>query len=202
MDINYILRNGALFVAFLLGIYNILIWIRILLSWFHSPGASFNSPLVNTLSRVVDPYLNMFKNTNALRTKNLDFSPLLALAVLSIIQSLLQVFGQTGTLTINYTLALIVKTIYSYLISPLFFITILLLIVRLVLCYKRTPNAMAVSRMIESIIGKLLNWVQKNIFGSRLIANRTLITVTLVLTGILYFLVRLGVIKLMNYLLN
>lgn len=197
---NELLRNIALFLSFAIGIYNILIWIRIIFTWFRAPGLNFESPMVHTLAKIVDPYLNLFKGFSFMKTKNIDFTPLLAFAFLSIAKSLLELFGTSGTLPLGISLALIVKTLYSYLISPFFLILIILLIIRLVLCYKRNPHTVAISRAIESIIGSLLNWVQKNIYGSKLIANRTLIITTLILTLVIFFAARFGIIKLVIFL--
>jgi YggT family protein len=190
------LLNLALFLSFALGIYNLLIWIRIMITWVQIPlqkqGPRQESGLERFLKKVVDPYLNLFKGIGWLRTKKMDFSPLLAFALLSVLQSLLSIFGTTGSLSLGITLALIVQTFYAYIISPLFFILIILLIVRLFFCFKRTPTTIVMARGIESIIGGLLNYVQKLFFGSRGVANRTLIIASLVLTIILYILLRFG----------
>jgi YggT family protein len=192
--------NLALILSFILGVYNLLIWIRIIMTWIKIPlqnqGPKRESGLEKFLARVVDPYLNLFKGISWLKAKTLDFSPLLAFAILSIAQSMLSVFGTTGSLSLGITLALIVQTFYAYIISPFFFIFIILLIVRLFFCFKRTPTTIAMSRGIESIIGGLLNFVQKTFFGSRGVANRTLIIATLVVTVILYAFFRYGFIYL------
>lgn len=193
-------RDLASLLSFILSIYSLLIWIRIILTWVKIPRQ--NQRPINEggfqrfLSRIIDPYLNLFKGVRWLRTKTIDFSPLLAFAVLSIIQSLLSIFAKTGTLSLGRTLALIVQTFYAYLIAPFFFIFILLLIVRLFFCFKRTPTTIIMARKIESIIGSLLNYVQKTFFGSRGVANRTLVIATLIFTVILFLLFKYGFIYL------
>lgn len=190
------LLNLALFLSFVLGIYNLLIWIRIMITWVQIPlqkrGPRKESGLENFLKRVVDPYLDLFKRVSWLRTKTMDFSPLLAFALLSVVQSLLSIFGTTGSLSLGITLALIIHTFYTFIISPIFFILIILLIVRLFFCFKRTPTTIVMARGIENIIGGLLNYVQKIFFGSRGVANRTLIIATLIFTVILYVIFRTG----------
>jgi YggT family protein len=200
------LLDLALFLSFVLGIYNLLIWIRIIITWVQIPrqnqGPRQESGLERFLARVVDPYLSLFKGVSWLRTKTIDFSPLLAFALLSIVQSMLSIFGTTGSLTLGRTLALIVQTFYAYIVSPFFFIFIILLVVRLFFCYKRTPTTIVMARGIETIIGGLLNFVQKTFFGSKGVANRTLVTATLVFTVILYFLFKYGFIYLASTLAN
>lgn len=200
------LLNLALFLSFILGIYNLLIWIRIIITWVKIPlqkqGQRQENGLEKFLAKVVDPYLNLFKGISWLRTKTLDFSPLLAFALLSVVQSMLSIFGTTGSLSLGRTLALIVQTFYAYIVSPFFFIFIILLIVRLFFCFKRTPTTIVMARGIETIIGGLLNFVQKTFFGSRGVANRTLIIATLVFTIILFGLFRFGFIYLASTLVN
>jgi YggT family protein len=64
--------------------------------------------------------------------------------------------------------------------------------VRLFFCYKRTPTTIVMARGIETVIGGLMNWVQKVLFGSKGVANRTLVIATLVFTIILYVTFRMG----------
>lgn len=200
------LLDLALFLSFVLGAYNLLIWIRIIITWVNIPtqnrGARQQGGLERFLSRVVDPYLSLFKGIGWLKTKTIDFSPLLAFALLSIVQSMLSIFGNTGSLSLGVTLALIAQTFYGFIISPFFFIFIILLIARLVFCYKRTPTTIVMARGIESIIGGLLNFVQRTFFGSKGVANKTLVIATLVFTVIMYFILKYAFIYLSAFLVN
>lgn len=195
-----VLRDLALLLSTIIGIFNILIWIRIILTWVKIPrGNAPESQFSIILGKIVDPFLNIFKGARFLQSKNMDFSPLLAFAVLSIIKSILEIFGRTGTLTMGITAALIFQTVYSFLVSPLLFLLIILLGIRLFFCYKRTPTTIAMARSIETIIGGLLNWVQKNFFGSRGVANRTLVITSLIFTIVLYILIRIGFVYIINF---
>ncbi|MFA6864911.1 MAG: YggT family protein [Sphaerochaetaceae bacterium] len=203
MNAPTVLRDLALFLSSVLGIYNILIWIRILFSWIQIPGqmrgTQQEGPIITFIGKIVDPFLNMFKGVRGLSTKTIDFSPLLAFALLSIVKSLLQIYGQTGSLTLAVTVALILQTLYSYMISPFFVIFIILLVVRLYFCYRRTPTTIAMARGLETIIGGLLNFVQKTFFGSKGVANKTLVIASLIFTVVLYVLVRIGFVYLIHY---
>lgn len=197
-----LLMKIALVIAQLLTFYNLLIWIRIILSWFSSLSNLNNSSVVQLLNKIVDPYLNLFRNVNILKTNNIDFTPLLAFALISVLQSLFSMFGSTGTITLYVVLALILNTLWAYLISPFFVILIILLIIRLVLCYKRGPNSINLIRGLENIIGGFLNWIQKVFFFSKIISDRTLLITSTVFSIFSYIILKQLLNYLIAYLLN
>ncbi|MBW4578888.1 MAG: YggT family protein [Tildeniella nuda ZEHNDER 1965/U140] len=67
-----------------IGIYTALLFIRILLSWF--PNINWFDPPFSILSQLTDPYLNIFRSIIP-PLGGLDFSPLLALLLLQVVQS-------------------------------------------------------------------------------------------------------------------
>lgn len=68
-----------------LNIYFALLIIRILLSWF--PNVNWYDPPFSILSQLTDPYLNLFRSIIP-PLGGLDFSPILAILLLQVIQSL------------------------------------------------------------------------------------------------------------------
>jgi len=202
MQESTLLMKIALVIAQLLTFYNLLIWIKIILSWFSSLSNLNNSSVVQILNRIVDPYLNLFRNVKFLKTNNIDFTPLLAFALISVLQSLFSMFGATGTITLSLVLALIINTLWAYLISPFFVILIILLVVRLVLCYKRGPNSIALIRGLENIIGGFLNWIQKVFFFSKIVSDRTLLITSTAFSIFSYFVLKQLINYLIAYLLN
>jgi YggT family protein len=197
-----ILMKVALVLAQVLTFYNLLIWIKIIMSWF-SPFSNLNrSPVVQFLNKIVDPYLNLFRNAKALKTQTIDFTPLLAFALISILQSILNLYGTTGSITLNVVLALIISTLWSYLISPFFIILIALIGVRLFLCFKRGPNSITLIRSIERIIGGFLNWIQKVFFFSKIVSDRTLLIASTIFSIFSYIVVKQFITYLISYLVN
>ncbi|MCT7950244.1 YggT family protein [Ancylothrix sp. C2] len=75
-----------------LAIYNVLLVVRILLSWF--PNIDFYNPPFSILSQLTDPYLNLFRSLIP-PIGGLDFSPFLAFILLNVLQS---VIGQIPAL--------------------------------------------------------------------------------------------------------
>lgn len=66
-----------------LQIYSALLFIRILLSWF--PNINWFDPPFSILSQLTDPYLNIFRSFIP-PLGGLDFSPLLAILLLQVVQ--------------------------------------------------------------------------------------------------------------------
>lgn len=202
MQESTILMKTALAIAQLLAFYNLLIWIRILISWFAPISQINQSSFFIILKKIVDPYLDLFRNVNLLKTQNIDFTPLLAFALLSVIQSILNLFGATGSISLSIVLALIINTLWSYLFSPFFLIFTTMIVIRLILCFKKGQNTIAFIRTIENVIGGYLNWVQKVFFFSKIVSDRLLLIVSTTVTIIFYFLTKTVITYIISYLLN
>ena len=69
-----------------IGIYNALLIIRILLTWF--PNLDTTNPILTTLFSITDPYLNVFRGVIP-PIGGLDLSPILAFISLSLIKQLI-----------------------------------------------------------------------------------------------------------------
>lgn len=67
-----------------IGFYTAILFIRILLSWF--PNINWFDPPFSILSQLTDPYLNLFRSIIP-PLGGLDFSAILALLLLQIVQS-------------------------------------------------------------------------------------------------------------------
>lgn len=180
------LMSIASFVAALISLYSLLIWVRIILTWIRLPGQSGENPLTHFLSRIVDPYLNWFKGMSTLKRSHLDLTPLIALAVLSVVQSILRLFGSYGKITVGMVFALILSTLWSFLLSPILWFVMALLGVRLYFCYKRGPNTIGYIKMLDSLIGGVLNWVQRLFYKNKAINDRQLVLTSLIFFVVVY----------------
>jgi YggT family protein len=117
------------YIATLAGLYTILCFIRVLLTWM--PGMGYGG-LVGMLARVCDPYLNFFRRLRFLRFGALDFSPVAALAVLGAVSN----FANTamaggGVLSLGRILVWVVGAAWSV-VSSLLGILLILVVIRLV----------------------------------------------------------------------
>ena len=107
------------------SVYMILIFIRILLTWF--PGADFGRPFI-FLCSICDPYLAWFRRFRIFRNSPIDFSPIIALAFLSLLHNLFVTWGQMGRFSIAVILVMLLHALWSVVSWVLgFFIVILIL---------------------------------------------------------------------------
>jgi YggT family protein len=68
-----------------LNIYMVLMFVRILLSWF--PNINWYDPPFSVLSQLTDPYLNLFRSFIP-PLGGIDFSPIIAIFLLQIASQL------------------------------------------------------------------------------------------------------------------
>lgn len=110
------------------GIYGVMCFVRVLLTWF--PGAEY-SPLGRLLGRLCDPYLNLFRGLRFLRVGMMDFSPMLALGALAVVSSVLgsMEFGQR--ISLGGALASVLLMVWG-IIASVIVMLVLLLLIRLV----------------------------------------------------------------------
>jgi len=180
------LMGIASFLAALISLYSLLIWLRIVLTWIRLPGQGGENPLTHYLGKIVDPYLNWFKGISTFKRSHIDLTPLIALAVLSVVQSILRLFGSYGKITVGMVFALILNTLWSFLLSPILWFVMALLGVRLYFCFKRGPNTIAYIKMIDSLVGGVLNWVQKIFYRDKAINDRQLVLTSLIFFVVVY----------------
>jgi YggT family protein len=83
MDVVALLFNTL---ATFLQIYLVLLFIRILLSWF--PNINWYDPPFSILSQLTDPYLNIFRSFIP-PLGGMDFSPILAIFLIQFLANLL-----------------------------------------------------------------------------------------------------------------
>lgn len=68
-----------------LNIYMLLMFARILLSWF--PNINWYEPPFSVLSQLTDPYLNLFRSFIP-AVGGIDFSPIVAIFVLQVVTNI------------------------------------------------------------------------------------------------------------------
>lgn len=122
------------FISSLLGIYSIILIVRIILTWIpqqqmynqYGQPVKQERPLFDLLCKITDPYLNLFRSSR-LTIGRIDFSTLIAFMVLSILKSLFTTIATIGTITIGIILGVCLQEIWSYVISY-FLIALLVLL--------------------------------------------------------------------------
>ncbi len=151
-----------------LSVYMLLIFIRILLTWFS--GATYGKPL-DVLKRVTDPYLNIFRRVSFLRTERIDFSPIAAIISLVIVLNIINTLRIYGEISLGIILALVISALWSAVFFLLFFFGIII-VVRLVSLFGRSFNVNPFWQTIDVLINPVLTSIQRIFFRGRQISYR------------------------------
>jgi len=114
--------------AAVIGLYLIIILVRIVLSWFSMSAA--DKP-VEFIKKLTDPYLDLWRRITPIRLGNLDFSVVIAVVVLSFLQSVFRMLSVTGAVTLGNILSIIIISLWSVVsfIAGFFLIIIILRII-------------------------------------------------------------------------
>jgi YggT family protein len=150
------------------GIYMLLIFIRIILSWFGN--ARFGRP-VEILGRVTDPYLNWWRRF-PLRAGFLDLSPILGMAALSLVQTIFSTIAYYGSISLGIILAIALTSLWSVISFFLGFCA-LALALRLFAYLSNRNMYSGFWRIVEAIAQPVLYRISRIIFGNRLVNYRT-----------------------------
>ena len=177
----------ALFISRLIGLYLMLIWIRIIFSWF-SPYPRPGS-FTYFLSMLVDPYLDMFR-TKFLRMGFFDFSPLIGIGVLEGVRSIFTIYGPYGVMRLSFIVQLFIEMFWSYGISLFFIMFGLFLLLRTIGSFmpgtRFQMNMNALTGSIENMERRFF----RMLFPNRIVRDSTMNVVFCFLTVGLYILCR------------
>jgi YggT family protein len=88
----------------------LLIFIRVLLTWFGS--IDFGAP-AELLRRITDPYLFWFRRFPILRQGYIDLSPIAAMAALSLVSQILNTAIREGRISGGIILAMVLVSVWS-----------------------------------------------------------------------------------------
>ena len=142
-------------------IYMLLIMVRIIMTWFSNQYA--NDPR-NFLAKICDPYLNYFRKFN-LRLGHVDFSPILAITALVIVNNILNQIGMHGKITVGIILGVIISSVWHAFSSLLTFFIIFILI-RLIMLLVSTntfsPFASSLDAILIPLASKAASYFVKN----------------------------------------
>ena len=178
-------RNVCSILASLIGIYSLIIVVRIVFSWIdniqranawrngynsyngYNQQSSTLSSISNFLGKLVDPYLNLFKGITSLRRSHLDLTPLVAIIVLNLFQSIFNIVAISGRITIGVILALIVNLAWGSFFSYILFFLIVLLIIRYFIGRSNSYKAQNWLNAIDPIINSPVQKVYKIFFAKK-----------------------------------
>jgi len=171
----------------LISIYMVIIFIRIILTWFSGTGTGRFQEI---LAMITDPYLNWFRRFTFLRTGFLDFSPIVALGVLSLINRIFTILAYYNTISIGIILIMILQIVWGIISFFLGFL-IIVLVLRLIAYLAKQNLYNPFWRIINTIAQPVLYRINRILFRDRNVNFRTLIIISIVGLGILYVILRL-----------
>lgn len=168
----------------LISIYTLLCIIRIVLTWI--PEINY-SAFGQFLSKVCDPYLNIFRRLNFLQIGAIDFSPIVAIGVLGISSSLINKMIFYGGFSIGYLLASILQVVWSA-ISTILTIYNILLLIRLIVSLLKKDNSSSIWNTLDRIIYPIQSRITGLFFKNKIISNALGLGITLIACIIIQFL--------------
>lgn len=134
-------------ISTILELYSLLCIARIIITWI--PEISYSKPF-QILSKICDPYLNLFRGLKWMRIGSIDFSPVVSLCLLEAVSSIFSRLARCQTFSITFIISLIITmawTIVQTIISFFF----LLFLVRLVFRFIEKSRGSKSSYILESI---------------------------------------------------
>lgn len=178
------MRSLLLFLSSLVQLYSLICVIYILLSWV--PQLRFSS-VGKVLAAICEPFLQWFKRFSFTRIGVVDFSPILALGVLSILSMALNQFAHTGKLSVGFVIAGLIQVVWSF-FSFLLSLILIFLLVRIVydfLSSNRYRSNFWI--MLDNFLNPLINYVSQLLFRDRSVSYRTRIIASFLCIGIVKF---------------
>lgn len=148
-------------IASLINLYMIAILIRFVMSWL--PGPHLRGRFFDVLRQICDPYLNWFRRFRAFQTPTMDFSPIIAMAALSVAGNIFSTMAFYGRITIGYILAILLSAVWSFISFFLGFF-IIILILQLIAYFTNRDMYSGFWRVIDLISQPVLSRINGRLF--------------------------------------
>ena len=173
--------------SFLVNIYMMIIFFRIILTWFSGIG---RSRIQDILEGITDPYLNWFRQFTFLKIGVLDLSPIAALGVLSLVNRILSTLAHHGRISIGIILALLLQAIWGAASFILGFL-ILVLVLRFVAHLLGQNSNNSFWNIVATISEPILYRINRIIFKNRIVNFTTGVIISIASLGLTYLVLRI-----------
>lgn len=216
-------RGICSLISWCVGLYSTIIVIRVILSWilmfsrrngwrsgYGGYGYGQEQPqepstletVDSILGKLTDPYLSKFDKLTSLKRGSIDFSPLAALVVLSLIRSIFNVIAHAGSITLWLVFAIVIEGIWT-LVSFVMVIMLILMVVRLLVGKGNSYQSNSLVDFIDPIIDAPVGKVYKMFFRKKgQVDDQKLVLTSLILYFILYVVLKAVESGLVNLLLR
>ncbi len=138
--------------ATLIGLYSLLIIVRIILTWFSNIQYG---KAVQFLAAITDPYLDWWRRNFRLKAGVLDLSPIAALAFLSIMQTVCSSIASQGRVSLGIILAVCLSAVWSA-VSFIVGFSLIVLVLRFIAFVCNSNMYSTFWRIIDSIARPLM----------------------------------------------
>jgi YggT family protein len=118
------------------------------------------------IARLTDPYLDLFRTITLFRTSAVDFTPIVALTVLSVINNLFMTLSYAVRITFGFILSLLLDAGWSAVSFLLGFFLVIVLI-RIIGFIARIATLHPLWQILDSMINPLLFKVNNVIYRGR-----------------------------------
>ncbi len=147
----------------LVSLYMLVCIVRVFLSWI--PGLAY-SPFGRVISNLADPYLRIFRKLNPTARLGVDISPIIALAVLLLVENILSTIVMTGSFSITLILAQIINAAWTVVSSFLTFFIIIILIRFVAMLFNKNNGQIwqSIDQLLYPINQKIIPIFSKNKF--------------------------------------
>lgn len=174
--------------ATLISIYLLICIIYIMMSWF--PGAKFTK-FGKFLSRICEPYLHIFSKSRKFTLKNIDFSPLIALGILSFFSILFSKISATGILSLSDVVVILLAVIWDIIKAIIIFIGVASFIRWIIVTVdSQTANPYSAWNQLDLFLGAIC-YRMARIFTRKTIPYKKALLITWVECIILYIITKI-----------
>jgi len=134
-------------VATVLELYSLLCIARIIVTWI--PQISYSKP-AQILTKICDPYLNLFRGFRWMRIGSIDFSPVVSLCILEAAATIFDRLSRSQTFSVSFLISLIVTMVWT-IVQTIISFFFLLFLVRLIFRYIEKRKGYRGNYILESI---------------------------------------------------
>ena len=150
--------------ALITGIYSLIIFIRIIFSWF---GSMVYGKPVEIINKITDPYLDWWREKLRLNVGGFDFSVIPAVVFLSLIQKIFQILSVSERITLAFLLAQILLSLWN-IFSFIIVFFIIVIVIRAIGYLLNGSMYSPFWSFIDSISEPLLYRMNRIFFGKKI----------------------------------
>jgi len=152
------------FLAAVTGIYSLIIFVRIIFSWF---GNMVGGKPVEIINKITDSYLDWWRRNLRLSIGVFDFSVIPAIIFLSLIQNIFSILSIAERITLGIILAQILLSLWG-IISFFIVFFIIVIIIRLIGYFTNANIYSPFWSIVDSISQPVLYRANRIFFGNKI----------------------------------